>query len=239
MHKTKHILATDLDGTLVGDPEGLQQLLEFYQQQPFEITLIYITGRYYDSALTLIHQEGLPIPDLLVTDVGTSIYVGDNFKKDLEWAELMQGDWMPEKIEEIAASVKGMTKQPLPLENRRSYFVDDSQPVKELQSKLHNFNIPHKLIFSGGCDVDVLPPGSGKGQALEYILKKYNIENAKLLVAGDSGNDLEMLTLGFPSVIVGNAQPELLESPDDPQIFRATRNCAGGIHEAWLHFHGE
>ncbi len=239
MHKTKHILATDLDGTLVGDPQGLQQLLHFYQQQTFDITLIYITGRYYDSALSLIHQEGLPIPDLLVTDVGTSIYSGDQLAMDLEWAELMQVDWMPEKIEAIAASVNGMTKQPLPLENRRSYFVEDPQPVEELKNKLTRHDVPHKLIFSGGRDVDVLPPGSGKGQALEYILKKYDFENAKLLVAGDSGNDLEMLTLGFPSVIVGNAQPELLESPEHPYIFRATRSCAGGIHEAWLHFHGE
>ncbi len=239
MHKAKHILATDLDGTLVGDPQGLQQLFEYYEQQTFEITLIYITGRYYDSAMSLIQQEGLPIPDLLVTDVGTSIYIGETFTKDLEWADRMSGHWMPKKIEEIAASVPGMTKQPLPLENRRSYFVDHAQPVKELQNKLHSFDIPHKLIFSGGRDVDVLPPGSGKGQALEYILKKYNMEDAKLLVAGDSGNDLEMLTLGFPSVIVGNAQPELLESPDHPQIFRAARPCAGGIHEAWLHFHGE
>lgn len=239
MHKTKHILATDLDGTLVGDPQELQHLLKFYQQQAFEITLIYITGRYYESALSLIRQEKLPIPDLLVTDVGTSIHFGEDLSKDLEWASRMQDSWMPEEIDEIAASVQGMTKQPFPLENRRSYFVEDFPPVKELQNKLHSFGIPHKLIFSGGRDVDVLPSASGKGQALEYIFKKYGIEDAKVLVAGDSGNDLEMLTLGFPSVIVGNAQPELLETPDHPQIFRATRPCAGGIHEAWLHFYGE
>lgn len=239
MTATKHILATDLDGTLVGDPQGLQQLLDFYQQQTYDVTLIYITGRYYDSALSLIRQENLPIPDLLVTDVGTSIFSGNSFTKDLEWADLMHDNWMPEKIEEIADSIHGLTKQPLPLENRRSYFVEDPQPVEELKNKLQSFSVPHKLIFSGGRDVDVLPPNSGKGQALQFILKKYRIEDAKLLVAGDSGNDLEMLTLGFPSVIVGNAQPELLESPEHPQIFRATRHCAGGIHEAWMHFHGE
>lgn len=239
MRATKHILATDLDGTLVGDSEELEQLLDFYQRQSYDITLIYITGRYYDSALSLIRQEKLPTPDFLVTDVGTSIYSGNSFTKDLEWAALMHDNWLPEKIEEIAASVQGLTKQPLPLENRRSYFVENPLPVEELKSKLHSFSVPHKLIFSGGRDVDVLPPASGKGRALEFILKKYAIEDAKLLVAGDSGNDLEMLTLGFPSVIVGNAQPELLESPDHPQIFRASRHCAGGIHEAWMHFHGE
>ncbi|MGO1060459.1 HAD-IIB family hydrolase [Planococcus sp. FY231025] len=239
MHGAKHILATDLDGTLVGDPEGLQQLLNFYEEQAYDVSLVYITGRYYDSVIGLIEQEHLPMPDVLVTDVGTSIYAGQPFQKDPEWAARMREGWQPERIESIAASIEGLTKQPLPLENRCSYFADDAGPVEELKLQLEEAGISHKLVFSGGRDVDVLPHRSGKGKALEYLLEKYQIEDAKLLVAGDSGNDLEMLSLGFPSVIVGNAQPELLESPEHPMIYRATRHCAGGIHEAWTYFHSE
>lgn len=239
MHGAKHILATDLDGTLVGNPEGLQQLLTFYNEQTYDVSLIYITGRYFDSALALIEQEQLPVPDVLVTDVGTSIYTGPNFEKDRDWADRMLEGWEPDRIDAIASSVEGITKQPLPLENRCSYFVADVQPVEELRRQLADAGVPHKLIFSGGRDVDVVPHRSGKGQALEYILDKYTIEDAKLLVAGDSGNDLEMLTLGFPSVIVGNAHPELLESPEHPQIYRATQHCAAGIQEAWTHFYSK
>jgi sucrose-6F-phosphate phosphohydrolase len=239
MQKTKHILATDLDGTLVGDPEGLQQLLEFYEKQVYDVSLIYITGRYYDSALSLIKTENLPIPDILVTDVGTSIYIGESFEKDLEWEKRMKSNWLPDQIEAIASAVPGLTKQPMHLENRCSYYVSEAQPAEELKRKLAASGIPHKLIFSGGKDVDVVPEESGKGQALQYLLDKYEVQDANLLVAGDSGNDLEMLTLGFPAVIVGNAQPELLESEEHPLIFRATRGFAGGIHEAWTHFHSE
>jgi len=239
VQKTKHILATDLDGTLVGDPDGLQQLLEFYEEQVYDVSLIYITGRYFDSALSLIEEENLPVPDILVTDVGSSIYVGNSFDKDWEWQKRIKANWMPEEIHAIAATVPGLTKQPMFLENRCSYYVADEKPVEEFRNKLAASGIPHKLIFSGGKDVDIVPVESGKGRALQYLLDKYKVEDAKLLVAGDSGNDLEMLTLGFPSVIVGNAQPELLESDEHPRIFRAKKGFAGGIHEAWTHFHSE
>jgi len=239
MQIAKHILATDLDGTLVGDSEGLEQLLEYYEEQVYDVSLIYITGRYYESALSLIKTENLPIPDILVTDVGTSIYIGESFEKDLEWEQRMKANWMPDQIEAIASTIPGLTKQPLQLENRCSYYVDEVQPVEEFTRKLAAFDIPHKLIFSGGRDVDIVPEESGKGQALQYLLAKYKVQDANLLVAGDSGNDLEMLTLGFPSVIVGNAQPELLESEAHPLIFRAKKGFAGGIHEAWTHFHSK
>ncbi|WP_235524992.1 HAD-IIB family hydrolase [Planococcus glaciei] len=239
MQKTKHILATDLDGTLVGDPDGLQQLLEFYEEQVYDVSLIYITGRYFDSALSLIKEENLPVPDILVTDVGSSIYIGNSFDKDLEWQKRIKANWMPDEIHAIAATVPGLTKQPMFLENRCSYYVADEKPVEEFRNKLASSGIPHKLIFSGGKDVDIVPEESGKGRALQYLLDKYKVEDAKLLVAGDSGNDLEMLTLGFPSVIVGNAQPELLESDEHPRIFRAKKGFAGGIHEAWTHFHSD
>lgn len=239
MQKAKHILATDLDGTLVGDPEGLQQLLEFYEEQVYDVSLIYITGRYFNSALSLLKEENLPIPDILVTDVGSSIYVGASFDQDLEWEKRMLVNWKPEEIDAIASTIPGLTKQPMFLEKRCSYYVTEAKPVEDFKNKLAASGIPHKLIFSGGKDVDVVPEESGKGRALQYLLDKYEVQDAKLLVAGDSGNDLEMLTLGFPSVIVGNAQPELLESEMHPRIFRAKKGFAGGIHEAWTHFHSE
>lgn len=72
---------------------------------------------------------------------------------------------------------------------------------------------------------------------MTYVIEKYVDEQASILIAGDSGNDEEMISLGYPSVIVANAQPELRAIQDHPQLFRATKNCAGGIHEAWLHFY--
>jgi sucrose-6F-phosphate phosphohydrolase len=234
-----HLLATDLDGTLVGDKAGLRELLDFYDEQPYEVGLIYITGRHLASARTLIHDEQLPIPKALITDVGTEIYMGSAFQKDEHWEARLMQDWMPAQVEEIAKEIDGIREQDLPVDSRRSYHVSDPQAVEQFRRLLQEQQVPHKLIFSGGKDLDILPPQSGKGQALQYLLERYDIADAKLLVAGDSGNDLEMLTLGFPSVIVGNAQPELQQHGQHPLIYRANRHCAGGIYEAWTYFHAD
>ncbi|MBT2571711.1 HAD-IIB family hydrolase [Planococcus sp. ISL-110] len=231
------MLATDLDGTLVGDKNSLKMLLNFYDSQTYQVSLIYITGRHYQSALSLITEENLPVPQVLITDVGTGIYIGDSLKQDLEWTRQLEQSWKPEKIDSVADRISGLVSQELPITNRCSYFASDSAVVEAFRSELEKESIPHKLIYSGGRDVDILPSESGKGQALQYILDKYQLDQAKLLVAGDSGNDVEMLTMGFPSVIVGNAQPELLEQPEHPSIYRAKKKYAGGIHEAWRHFH--
>lgn len=237
MNGATHLLATDLDGTLVGDKAGLRELLDFYEKQPYEISLVYITGRHLASARMLITDEQLPLPKALITDVGTEIYMGPSFQKDEDWEARLMQDWMPARIEAIAKGISGIREQDLPVDSRRSYHVTDPQAVEHFRNLLQEQHVPHKLIFSGGKDLDILPPNSGKGQALRYLLERHGISDAKLLVAGDSGNDLEMLTLGFPSVIVGNAQPELKTHEEHPLIFRANRHCAGGIYEAWNHFH--
>ncbi|RDW17464.1 hydrolase [Oceanobacillus chungangensis] len=234
------MLATDLDGTLVGDPTALKELIGYYEGLPYEVNLVYITGRYRSSALSLIQSEGLPKPTVLVTDVGTSIYTGSEMDLDKEWEGMMKRNWEPEAIREVASRFPSISLQQLPDDRRVSFEVkDDPEAVEDFKLALDEAGITHKFIYSSGRDIDILPKGSGKGQALHYVVEKYAGIETKILVAGDSGNDLDMLTLGYPSVIVANAQKELAECKENPKIFHATKDCAGGIHEAWLHFYGE
>lgn len=238
MKKVHHLLATDLDGTFVGDKAGLKNLLSHYGTLKEPISLAYITGRHRASAAQLIYEESLPIPDLLITDVGTVIYAGPDFSEDEEWKKKMTVEWYPDEIIKIAKNIPGLTCQNLPHKRRVSFHSKGSLPAKALEAKLLKKHIPHTFIFSSNRDVDILPQGGGKGEALKFSIEKYVEDEANILVAGDSGNDLDMLQSGYPAVIVSNARAELAEIKENDMLFRAKYPYAQGILEAWQHFHG-
>lgn len=239
MKKIQRLLATDLDGTFVGDEEGLKNLLTHYETLKEPVSLAYITGRHRASVAELIYEKSLPIPDLLITDVGTVIYAGSHFLEDEEWKEKMMAEWYPNKILEIANNISGLTRQELPNNRRVSFYSSGVIPAKELEAQLLKNNVPHTFVFSSNRDVDILPAGSGKGEALKFLIEKYVDEEASILVAGDSGNDLDMLLAGYPAVIVSNARAELSEIEENETLFRATSPYANGILEAWHHFYGQ
>ncbi|WP_081242819.1 HAD-IIB family hydrolase [Sporosarcina sp. P33] len=239
MIRKSYLLATDLDNTLVGDPEALKHLFTFYKEKEFDPGLIYVTGRHLNSALSLIQQEKLPSPDILITDVGTAIYHAPDWSEDKTWATWVNETWLPEDVLSIFKNTPALVRQKLPHQKRISFTVRSRQSniVQAIQAKLYAHNIPCHLVYSSGCDLDILPERSGKGKAVEYVLQKYAKNDVKILLAGDSGNDADMLTLGYPAVIVGNAQEELSKLPSHTLLYRAVEYYAAGIKEAWDHFY--
>ncbi|MCQ6266125.1 HAD family hydrolase [Fictibacillus sp. WQ 8-8] len=231
-----HLLATDLDGTLVGEKELTSLLFDYYKERPYNVQLVYVTGRHYASTMELIKEEELPMPSILISDVGTEMYDLNDPELHERWKKTLEEKWNPAEISRIVQSCSGLTPQSIPSVHRLSYFAESDEAVEEVKQKLSGSSVPHKLIFSSGRDVDILPPNAGKGEALSFLLREKGWEKANVLVAGDSGNDRDMITLGYPAVVVGNCQKELKQLPDHPMIFRAQKHCAGGIHEAWEHF---
>jgi sucrose-phosphate synthase len=57
-----------------------------------------------------------------------------------------------------------------------------------------------------------------------------------MLVAGDSGNDTEMLRGDTLGVVVGNYSPELRHLRGEPQIYFASGHYARGVLEGLEHY---
>jgi hypothetical protein len=129
-----------------------------------------------------------------------------------------------------------------------SFYVDKKEAEHVLATLTERFRVRGlnaKLIYSGGVDLDVLPTGAGKGQALAYLMRKLKSEGrtpGHTLVCGDSGNDAELFAVpDVYGVIVGNAMEELLQwhaqyEGDKSHIFLAKKRCAAGILQAMQHF---
>jgi sucrose-6F-phosphate phosphohydrolase len=232
------ILATDLDNTLVGHKEKLEQLWSYFNTHNIKISLIYSTGRHFSSAMELIEEHQLPKPNILICDVGGSIYIGPNFEEDDLWRIVTSADWNPELILNVTNKYEEFKRQPLPNDYRLSFTVpNDPGYVKEVEEMLRLYFIAFHLKYSSNKDVDILPSHTNKGEALKYVLERYAPKHLRILIAGDSGNDVEMFTLGLPSVIVGNCQKELLPYSILPNVYLATESFAAGIQEGWDYFY--
>jgi Cof subfamily protein (haloacid dehalogenase superfamily) len=85
-----------------------------------------------------------------------------------------------------------------------------------------------KLTQAMGDQLEILPPGGGKGPALKVLLKELKVPAERVLAIGDGENDIEMLTLAGIGVAVGNATQSLKDVAD----YVVASNDADGVAEA-------
>jgi len=263
------MLVSDIDGTLVGtSPESYDVTARFakYWEERASLTgsfLVYNTGRSLGQVTGLLESmEGiLPIPDALITAVGTKIYLLDRedghrgsasglgWHEDMDWAQSLDEGWDLEQVRNVGADViKELTEERAhwlddgsehPHRIALSVHVDSVESTKRMmQEKLNNMGILFKLISSGTLDwryIDCVSGRAGKHAALEHIRSLYGIAIDRCVAAGDSGNDILMLEGPNPGIVVGNAQPTLVEwvvrQPQDGRIVVADAHLSDGVIE--------
>jgi sucrose-phosphate synthase len=102
---------------------------------------------------------------------------------------------------------------------------------RDIISRLRQNRLRVRLIHSHKKYVDILPIRASKGLAVRYLGMKWGLTPEHILVAGDSGNDEEMLTGDVLGVVVGNYSPELKKLYGKPRIYFAENEYANGIIE--------
>lgn len=77
--------------------------------------------------------------------------------------------------------------------------------------------------------IDILPPGATKGTGVEKLARLNNLDAENVMVIGDNFNDLEMLEFAGTPVVMGNADPCLLERPE---FYKTLSNDESGVADA-------
>lgn len=235
----ERLLISDIDNTLLGDSEALSQLtghIDDHNSLGFGVA----TGRHLDSALKVLREHGVPTPDVLITSVGSEIYYGRQMQPDSQWQRHIDYRWERERLQQALDGIPGLRLQPRDNQGRHklSYFIDPDKapPIRELTRHMRRHNLSANLIYSHQAYLDLLPIRASKGQAVRYLGAKWGIAPHHMLVAGDSGNDIEMLRGETLGVVVGNYSPELRHLRGEPKIYFAQGHYAHGILEGLEHY---
>lgn len=227
-----YILISDLDDTLTGDREGIKEFNKMITSNKDKFYLVYSSGRFKSSILSLIEEEGLISPCAIVTNVGTEIYYAPSWKIDNEWIDIIGSNWNKEGI----TSIVERTPIEPQLHDKRfsaSYYVEDDSIVRKIEKELEGFEV--KVIHTKKRNLDIIPDDAGKGNAALYLKEKKNLP---LVCCGDSENDKDMLKKSDYGILVGNAVEKVKDKLSNcSNVYQATGSHANGIIEG-LQFYG-
>ncbi|MDH1867110.1 glucosylglycerol-phosphate synthase [Ectopseudomonas chengduensis] len=230
------LLATDLDGTfLAGDPEDRLSLYQTIAAHP-EIKLAYVTGRSLEAVLPLLADPTLPQPDYIIADVGATLVHGDSLQPIQQLQSVVDARWPGET--QVASVIEpfGLERQDVPQARRCSYFCTPEQAANPALREIAD-ELGCDLLYSAELYLDFLPKGVNKGSSLQALADWLELSHDQVLAAGDTLNDLSMLSASFHGVCVGRSETALLEATaNHSRTLHASRPGCGGILEAFAHF---
>lgn len=234
------LLATDLDGTFIGDDDAMFALWADLDRA--DIMVAFSTGRHLPSIEAFYSEHQTTRRAVAcVCMVGTEIWhlIDGGYRRDHEWSDVISDSWDKDRVEAIVHETTGAVMQPLEWQSefKTSYYLEGSAPegLAHIESRLDEEGLRAKVVYSADRFLDVVPHRSGKGEAVRFLADQLDVPPTSVVTCGDTGNDLDMMRpeLGFWSVAVGNAAPELA-SYQAPRMFHAESSYAAGIREGLL-----
>ena len=233
------VLATDLDGTfLAGETAHRQRLYRLVERHP-HIRLVWVTGRSLEAVIPLLSDPSLPRPDYLVCDVGATVVDGRTLQPLQPLQSGIDARWPGEHV--VADAMRGfhgLHRQDVPQERRCSYFCEPGvlAPQREAIEDAARA-LGCAVLYSADRYLDILPPRTDKGRTLQALAALLRLPVDRILVAGDTMNDLSMYEAGFNGVCVGQSEPALLEATHRHEhVLHASEAGCGGILQAIEHF---
>lgn len=265
------LLCSDLDRTLLPNGRAAESprarpLLHRLARRP-EVILAYVSGRHRELIQEAIDRYALPLPDMAIGDVGTTMYeISDGrWKPRQDWEQEIGGDWQGRSREALAeqlADLKALSLQESSKQNRHklSYYVDLSADaatlVRTVRRRLEAEGLRVSVIWSVDEPndiglLDVLPRRATKLHAVRFLAGRTGVSPERVVYAGDSGNDMAVLTSEIRSVLVRNASDSVCRQAERDSLQAGHRdrlylarggfmgmngNYAAGVLEGLTHF---
>lgn len=264
---TRLLLCTDLDRTLIPNghqPESPQARHLFARLAGREgLTLAYVTGRHQALIQQAIRDFSLPTPDFAIADVGATIYQvnGTRWQRWSAWDDHIAPAWGGANHNDLRGLLTGLAALTLQEPEKQaihklSFYAPIHTHTTDLLAQIEALfkptGIHAHLIWSidetaqQGL-LDILPACANKLHAIEFLMATQGFELDQTVFAGDSGNDLDVLTSEIPSVLVANADADIkarVTTVSPAKLYLAKGNFLGmngnycaGILEGVAHYH--
>jgi len=270
----KILICSDLDRTII--PNGYQE--ESAHARPVfrqiaehaNIHLTYVSGRDKQLIIDAIEEFYLPLPDYAIGDVGTTFYriINGNWQLSDEWSDEISQDWQGlnwEGLAEYFEDMQDVRLQELEKQSshKLSFYTDQDVDQPHLKEKIRLVLMQKGLwaniiwsvdeISSRGL-LDIIPARANKLHAIQFLMKQEQFFDDNTVFAGDSGNDLDVLTSGLRAILVKNAADEVRKEAveklsakhmmhrlyfPEGNFCGMNGNYAAGVLEGFVHFFPE
>jgi sucrose-phosphate synthase len=123
---------TTLDRNLVGDTQSLDEFINVIRRHRQRASFGIATARSLVSALKVMRRYHIPVPDVLITSMGSEIYYAPELEVDQIWTRHIDHLWTPGAVRSVLSAVPGLNYLP--------------------KSEQGRFNISYQLDTElGGC----------------------------------------------------------------------------------------
>ena len=209
----RRLLACDIDGTLTGDRGGSRRFAAWHARTGDDTRFCVATGRSIVEARRVLADWALPEPEVFITSVGSEIWrrTGRGQKLCTDYAAAISAGW--DRAETLAVlQALGIPFQPAYDQRRwKLSLFGDAADARRIEDALRVRGLRARVVHSHGRLIDVLPHRAGKAAAVRFEAARLGLHDRDCIVAGDSGNDRDMLTEFPHAILPANAAAELAD----------------------------
>ncbi|MFZ0257291.1 MAG: HAD family hydrolase [Gammaproteobacteria bacterium] len=230
-------VVVELDHALLGDAAGLKSFVQLLRPKRVHVGFGVATAYGLGRALKLLRKNKIPLPDLVITGMGTEIHYAPQLMTDIAWAQHIDHQWNPRAVHRILRELPGLElgRRSEQLRFKLRYDIDHSKApaVEEINRLFRKEDENINLFISEGRYLDVTPARASKGFALRYFADQWNIPLERILVVGASASDETMVRGNTLGAVVANPQAqELSHLADVEGVYFCNHESAKGIIEA-------